>query len=169
MKSGVKFKIFNNLVQAPCTQKGSPAVKDRHTCWTSILDNQAGGQGCISQGPRRTTMARASWVMWRQFNKGALYTGVGREVTRAMGISGTITTPSNRVEGDRSYYKQSCTERRAASKEAGTFSRGTRPSCSGPKGKPPVESTPNVAILPLPSPLLLTPTGQRHRRAREHS
>lgn len=37
MKSGVKFKIFNNLAQAPCAQKGSPTVKVSH-----LLDEHLG-------------------------------------------------------------------------------------------------------------------------------
>lgn len=103
-------------------------------------------------------MAHATWVVWRQFNKGALHTGAGREVTRAMEISGTITIPSNRVEGDRSYYKRSWIERRAASKEAGTFSQGAHPSCSGPKGKPPSGVTTQWSHYPtLLSPFSLVP------------
>lgn len=57
MKSEVKFKMFNNL--APVLL----AVQNCCTCWTSALDDQTGGQGWISQGPRGTTMARASWVL----------------------------------------------------------------------------------------------------------
>lgn len=61
-------------------------------------------------------MAHASWVVWRQFNKGALYTGVGREVTRAMGISGTITIPSKsggrqKLLQAKLYGEEGCLER----------------------------------------------------------